>query len=134
MDFATLLAEGVDRWNEWRSRYPLIPCTLAGKNLSNGYFFECNLRGVDLSGANLRRACLIGADLRWADLSEADLSGAYLSEANLLGARLNNANFANANMEKITLPQSYCVNEGVAQKNLLNFSPTWIESLHHRVV
>ena len=120
MDFVALLAKGVDCWNEWRSQYPAVPCTLAGQNLSHGYFFECNFAGVDLSGATLNRACLIGADLRWSNLTGTDFSGAYLSEANLSGARLNETNFANADMEKVMLPNWHKM---ATKGDALNLSP-----------
>lgn len=131
MDFVALLAEGVERWNGWRSHHPNIPCMLAGADLSNGYFFECDFKGVDLSGANLSRACLIGADFRWSNLAGTDFSGAYLSEANLSGARLSNTNFINANMEKTTLPNWHHIAD---KSDVLNLSPTGLESLHYRVV
>ena len=120
MDFVALLAKGVECWNEWRSQYPTIPCTLAGQDLSNGYFFECNFVGVDLSGATLNRACLIGADLRWSNLTGTDFSGAYLSEANLSGARLDETNFANVDMEKVMLPNWHHM---ATKDDVLNLSP-----------
>lgn len=121
MEFVALLAEGVERWNEWRSQHPLIPCTLAGQDLSNGYFFECNFTGVDLSGADFQRACLIGADLRWANLSRTNFSGAYLGEATLEGAKINGANFAYADIERTTFPRWHPM---ATKSSVVNAPPT----------
>jgi len=131
VDFAALLAEGVDRWNGWRSHHPTIPCSLAGADLSSGYFFECDFKGVDLSGVSFRRACLIGADFRWANLTGADFSGAYLSEANLTGARLNDANFVEANMEKTTLPNWH---QMAAKDDVINPAAVEAKPLHSQSV
>ena len=103
MDFAALLAEGIESWNYWRSHHPTVPCTLERADLSGRYLFECDLSGANLRGANLRRACLIGADLRWADLTNANLSGAYLGEANFYGAKLNGVDFTDASLERADL-------------------------------
>ena len=69
-----LLREGVDVWNAWRAKEPLI---------------QPNLYDADLSGAKPPRGvALFGANLHGADLSGANLSGAIFSEANLSGATL----------------------------------------------
>ena len=126
MDFMALLDAGVDRWNQWRSLHPTVPCTLAGKDLSGGYFFECDLSGVNLQGANLQRACLIGADLRWADLTGADLRGAYLGEANFYGAKLNDTDFTDASMERADLRRVHRAGRQMADggDRMAKMSPT----------
>ena len=68
MNNLTLLKSNIDGWNSYREQHPDEPCNLAGQDLSQGYFFAGNFRGVNLQGANLRRACLIGADFTGADL------------------------------------------------------------------
>ncbi len=99
-DCLPLLVQGIEHWNQWRAKYPLRPCNLEGRDLSQGYFFEGDFRKVSLKGAKLRRACLVGADLSEADLSGADLSGAYLSDADLTGADLSNANLTGAILDR----------------------------------
>ena len=115
MNSTKLLLEGsVERWNRWRAENPHEPCSLEGKDLSKGYFYEGDFSGVNLRGANLQRACLIGADFRWADLRGANLSGAYLDEANFYGANLNEAAFAGASLERASLLRVHWLGQQVA--------------------
>ena len=65
--------------------------SLAGVDLSKGWFLE-----IDLQSANLQSAKFWGGDLRFADFSGADLSGADLRFADLRGADLKFANLQNA--------------------------------------
>jgi uncharacterized protein YjbI with pentapeptide repeats len=88
--------EGVDAWNTWRGKEPLIPPDLG----------EAHLGTANLSGANLSKANLSGADLQGADLSEANLSGAWLLDANLNGADLSEANLSEANLHGADLSES----------------------------
>jgi len=100
MNHFTLLKQGIESWNQWRQSHPDEPCSLEGQDLSHGYFFEGNFRGVNLKGANLQRACLVGADFRDADLSNADLTGAYLGDTRFSGANLTHANLTQATLER----------------------------------
>lgn len=99
MDSLILLKNGVEAWNQRRSRHPDESCNLTGQDLSGGYFYGGNFSQVNLSGANLRQACLIGADFRGADLTGADLTGAYLAEATFYGANLSYADLSGANLD-----------------------------------
>ncbi len=117
-DRFTLLAQGIDCWNQWRDKYPLRLCDLAGKDLSRGYFFEGNFRRVNLKAANLQRACLVGADLSKADLSGADLSGAYLSDADLREADLSYANLNQAVLERADLRGANLLGTKLAEVDL----------------
>ncbi|MEL6493432.1 MAG: pentapeptide repeat-containing protein [Cyanobacteria bacterium J06621_3] len=94
-----LLEQGVDNWNEWRAAHPDELLDLEAQDLSHGYFFEGDFRGVNLRHAKLQRACLVGADFRGADLTGADFTGAYLSEANFYGANLHGANLTRAALD-----------------------------------
>ena len=87
-DHLKKLQQGVDAWNAWRKREPLIIPDLSKADLS----------GWNLSGANLS-----GADLIWANLSKADLSGANLFQANLAGADLPHADLRVVNLRKAVL-------------------------------
>ncbi len=118
MNQLTLLKSGIERWNQRRAGQLTQSYSLAGQDLSDGYFFEGDFRGVDLSGANLRRACLIGADFRGANLSGADLSGAYLSDATLCGANLSDANLTGANLERADLREANLLNAQIADTNI----------------
>ena len=106
MDYLTLLEQGIEQWNQWRSRHPNEACSLIDIDLSHGYFFEGNFQGVDLRGANLQRACLVGANFQNADLTGADLTGAYLGDANFYGANLAHANFTKAALERAAMRQA----------------------------
>jgi len=97
-DYLSLLEQGVDAWNEWRSHYPEVK-----PDLSQLYLFEINLSGANLRHSILNRTCLIGANLRGADLQGADLDGAYVSNADLTEASLQNANLSWANFSHANL-------------------------------
>lgn len=114
LDSIAVLELGIDSWNHWRASHPPDTCSLAGQDLSHGYFFEGRFDGVNLRGANLQRACLIGADLRGADLSGADLSGAYLGDANLSGANLSHANLSEANLDRADLRRANLLGTQIA--------------------
>lgn len=81
-----VLNQGVDVWNEWRERNPLVI-----PNLTGGNFFR-----RDLAGINFSRAYLNGANLRYSNLTLADLSGAKLTLANLSQSQCISANFTSA--------------------------------------
>lgn len=140
MNHFTLLKSGIERWNQRRASQPTQAYSLAGQDLSDGYFYEGDFSGVDLSGADLRRACLIGANFRGADLSGADLSGAYLSDANLCGANLSAANLTGANLERADLREANLLNAQIADANidkdqLSNLDPDSVghEAAQHRL-
>ncbi|MEO1183002.1 MAG: pentapeptide repeat-containing protein, partial [Cyanobacteria bacterium J06636_28] len=106
MNYLTLLKSNIDEWNSYREQHPDDPCNLAGQDLSKGYFFAGNFRGLNLQGVSLRRACLIGADFTGADLSGADLREAYLADAILSEANLSCADFTGAHIDRVDLRQA----------------------------
>ncbi|MEL6471484.1 MAG: pentapeptide repeat-containing protein [Cyanobacteria bacterium J06623_4] len=87
----SILKSDIDSWNRWRAKNDHAPCSLAGEDLSGGYYFEGDFSHVDLSGANLERACLIGANFRQANLTGANLSNAYTKGADFTDAILTGA-------------------------------------------
>jgi uncharacterized protein YjbI with pentapeptide repeats len=87
-DHLSTLRQGVDAWNAWREREPLITPDLS----------KAKLIGVDLDAAHLNGANLMGADLGWAYLIGANLNRANLNRANLMGAYLMGANLTEANL------------------------------------
>jgi uncharacterized protein YjbI with pentapeptide repeats len=129
-----ILKQGIDVWNAWRAREPLIRPDLSAASLSEANLSGANLSGADLGGANLEgtnlseadlsvanlrganlRANLSGANLRGADLEGADLramldrailSGANLRDANLSGAILFSANLSGANLRDANLSEA----------------------------
>ena len=103
MNALSLLETGIENWNQWRSHHPHKAIDLSDQDLSHGYFFEGNFKGVNLKGANLQRVCLIGADLTDADLTGADLTGAYLGDANLTGTQLAQATLTETNLDRADL-------------------------------
>jgi uncharacterized protein YjbI with pentapeptide repeats len=109
-----ILEQGVEAWNSWRERNPLIPPDLSGAKLSDAKlsdaklswanFRRANLSGANLSGANLSHANLYEVDLSEANLYEADLSpGVNLSGANLSGAYLYKADLYGADLYEADL-------------------------------
>src|SRR3954462_2532639 len=82
-EYVALLKQGVEVWNLWRERNPLLLPKLIGADLSGACLVGVNLRKCSLVGADLTKADLCGADL-----IEADLGAAALGEASLVGADL----------------------------------------------
>lgn len=79
-----IIEQGVETWNDWRSKNKKIVV-----DLSNADFSNSNLSNVDFRYANLAGVILFEANLIGADPSGADVSGASFSEANLSGANLS---------------------------------------------
>ncbi|MGE5311004.1 MAG: pentapeptide repeat-containing protein [Nitrospirota bacterium] len=112
----TKFYEGVEAWNSWRERHPLVTpdlteANLQGLNLMRANLQQANLRGVDLREANLKQANLVGINLEGADLLRANLKGAdlrqaNLSGANLVGARLKGATVREAMLEGVVLREA----------------------------
>src|SRR6516162_1345083 len=113
-----LLQQGVDVWNDWRTKERSISPDLRGADLHKAELFGANLAQADLRGACLRKANLSGANLmgaslffadlkratlKWANLIEADLRGADLSGADLSNARLFHANLSQATLKRTQL-------------------------------
>jgi uncharacterized protein YjbI with pentapeptide repeats len=111
-----ILRQGVEVWNAWRTKEPLIEPDLSGANLSGARLyradltqanlFEANLGGADLSGAYLYRANLSRADLSEANLAAANLGTAGLAGANLYRADLSKASLAAANLGRAYLDRA----------------------------
>jgi hypothetical protein len=85
-DHLNLLRQGVDAWNSWREKEPLVEPDLREANLK-----DAKLNGVNFSGAKLQRANLIGVYLNGANLVKASLNRAYMFGSDLIEARLMNA-------------------------------------------
>lgn len=68
------LKEGVDAWNDWRSKNQRLRPDLSGARIKRANLRRANLKRVNLSGTNLRGADLTQAKLRAADLSDSDLT------------------------------------------------------------
>ncbi len=93
-------AENPEHLKQLRETKQCPNCDLSGVDLSGAdlsfvVLTGANLSGANLKGANLKNADLSRANLRKADLSYANLNKAYLSNANLhqtkfIGAELSN--------------------------------------------
>jgi uncharacterized protein YjbI with pentapeptide repeats len=115
----SILRQGVDVWNKWRSENRDVKIDLFEADLS-----EADLRGViDLRKANLMGANLHGAHLSFAMLTEADLYQARLSqtnlaEADLAGANLWKADLSEANLSKANLYEADLTRANLGKANL----------------
>jgi uncharacterized protein YjbI with pentapeptide repeats len=99
----SILKQGVEVWNKWRTENPKIDVDLNRADLRGAHLIGANLsraglRYANLSGADLRRANLTEANLYDADLRQADLEGANLTLADLSGADLSIADLSYANL------------------------------------
>ncbi len=96
-----ILAQGVEKWNQWREKNPdekpdFCGADLSGADLSGANLWRANLRCTNLSGAVLDLADLCNADLRGANLTNASLVGAMLFNVKLKGSTLTGANLRSA--------------------------------------
>ena len=124
----SILKQGVEIWNEWRTKNidahvdlsgaDLRGADLRGAHFSNDHLLKPGLRSpdyvivdlsradlskADLSRAELGRAFLWQANLRGATLCGADLHEADLREADLSGADLREVHLMHANLRKAGL-------------------------------
>ncbi|NEO86999.1 MAG: pentapeptide repeat-containing protein [Spirulina sp. SIO3F2] len=102
-EHVAILEQGVEAWNEWRSKSRLIKPNLSKFDLIGADLSRANLRETDLNGADLIGANLVEANLSETNLVGAGLSGANLSRANLVGANLNGANLIGAKLREADL-------------------------------
>ncbi|MFK8182118.1 MAG: pentapeptide repeat-containing protein [Phormidesmis sp.] len=114
-DFLSLIKQGADAWNQWRTANP--DCT---PDLNNAYLFESVLDHFDFSGVNLERACLIGASLQRTRLQGANLQNTYANDADFTGAnlsqaKLNHGIFSSANFTQADLHQAEALGTNFAK-------------------
>jgi uncharacterized protein YjbI with pentapeptide repeats len=142
----SILAQGVEAWNQWRKENRKVAIDLQGANLAGARlraadlfnadlhkadlagaylpradFYNANLSETNLYGANLRRvklerAKLNYADLRTADFRKADFLEADLSDAKLAEAKLQQAQLVDTNLERADL--SSCFIYGISAWNV----------------
>jgi uncharacterized protein YjbI with pentapeptide repeats len=98
-----LLIQGIEQWNEWRSKNEHILPDLREADMVGADLSQANLSGADLGEANLIGANLRWAKLRWARVSKAKLRGANLREANLILADLSQANLSRTDLSEADL-------------------------------
>jgi hypothetical protein len=58
-EYVALLKQGVEVWNLWRERNPLLLPKLIGADLSGAYLIGVNLRKCSLAGADLTRQIFV---------------------------------------------------------------------------
>ena len=111
------IRQGVDAWNAWRAKYPILP-DLSGTDLSGAKLSDVNFREAKLSGTKLSGADLSEADLSQADLSQADLRGAKLTKAILNGADLSETDLSQADLTGAGLRRANLIDAGLDRANL----------------
>ena len=124
-DHLSIIEQGVEAWNTWRSANPDISPNLQGADLSGAALTEANLRGTDLSEACLRGAELVRTDLRNAELREADLSSANLRRAWLEASRAHKAIFRNASLFRATLQDADLTGADLGWADLRSTNLSW---------
>ena len=106
-----ILKQGVEVWNRWRVRNPLIQPDLNGANLSGAkldsvdlsyaMLINATLSNADLNRADLSRAILFGADFTLANLSRVNFRGSTLDQANLKDSRVTATMFADVDLSGV---------------------------------
>ena len=108
-----ILKQGIEVWNAWRTKEPLIVPDLRGAKLSGAMFARANFSGVDLSEADLSRArssrgeTQRGRTRGGGPRGGADLEGANLSHARLRSVILFGAKLCKANLHRAYLFRAY---------------------------
>jgi uncharacterized protein YjbI with pentapeptide repeats len=128
-----ILEQGVEAWNQWRSKNRSIRPDLMGADLTKSDlhgvdFIETDLRGVDLietdltrgwlTRANFQNVNLAGAHLARAILFQANLYTANLSRANLVAAELCGANLGSAELTTAELTTAVLVTADLNEADL----------------
>jgi uncharacterized protein YjbI with pentapeptide repeats len=119
----TILRNGSDAWNRWRTDNPLQYPDFRGASLH-----EINLDGANLSNANMSGANLYKASLGGADLGGTNLSGANLCNSNLREANLKEANLSEANLYEATLGKSNLSGANLSGADLRKSDLSMVES------
>lgn len=75
---------------------------LAGKDLTDGYFYSLSTNGIDMSNAILVNAILDSSSLQNTNFTNVDFTDADISASQLIsGNNFTSANFTNANLSNI---------------------------------
>jgi hypothetical protein len=142
VDFRTrkylkILNQGIEVWNEWRSKHPgaipdlsmadLTSANLCGVDFSHAYLINCNLAHANLCEAyfdfaECTRADFTSANLEKASFLETNLTAAIFAHANLkqthfFGARLQSTNFGHADLVEANLSYANLTNAVLADAN-----------------
>jgi uncharacterized protein YjbI with pentapeptide repeats len=121
----SILKQGVEIWNKWRSenketKIDLSGADLSGFDLQNAFLLGANLNGASFHKARLFVANLCDTDLSDVDLSHAFLKGAKLLDANLVNANLNDADLQAANFSRADLRTVTLRNANLTETDLTN--------------
>jgi uncharacterized protein YjbI with pentapeptide repeats len=112
------LKQGVEEWNQWRSKHPSERIDLSGAKLSDITLSWANLSWADLTNADLSGSDLWHANVSYAALSRAILARAHLSSANFSGANLSKANLSDADLSKASLTGADLTEAVLSKANL----------------
>lgn len=137
-----ILRQGVERWNDWRSRndkitVDLSDLDLSNFNLRNANFQYAHLAGVILFEANLVGANFSGSDLNGASFVKANLSGADFSRVQALVTNFNGAIFTGACLEDWHIHEQTNLEEVICdyvflKKEYTEKRPKFIERRPHK--
>jgi uncharacterized protein YjbI with pentapeptide repeats len=116
----TILGQGVEVWNSWRTHNPDVAINLESADLNSLNLEWINLADANLEGADLSCTCLNQATLVRAKLHRANFAHASLDHANLAHAHLDRANFAFASLEEAMMPYAHLAETNFGAANLRN--------------
>ncbi|MGI5290901.1 pentapeptide repeat-containing protein [Nonomuraea polychroma] len=111
----------IEHWLEnydERMKVNLEEARVPGARLSDAFFWDANMRRIDLGEADLHDAALVAADLTGADLAKADISYAELDGADLVDADLKHANLSGASLEQADLTGADLSGANLSNANL----------------
>jgi uncharacterized protein YjbI with pentapeptide repeats len=120
-----ILRQGVDVWNEWREKNPVIVPDLSLAVLVREKLSGADLLDANLIGANLADADLEGAILWHADLTSADLRGANLSDAGFDEAKFIRTDLTGANLRGAVLTKSAIIAANLHEADLTDAVLGW---------
>jgi len=120
-----ILESGMDTWNKWRKKNPLIRPDLRNAFLSDWDLSKYNLLKTDFNGASLCNANLSESNLYYSNLIGVDLSNANLEKAFCIAANFMRANLRKANLSEATLRESILTNTNLDQAKMYNVTFGW---------
>lgn len=129
-ELKSIIQQGVNVWNRWRSNNPDVRPNLTWIDLSGADLSEIDLSGADLSNSCLRNTTLKKSNLSYAVLNYADIRNAKMEKANFnqtvlkgvnfTGTNLSGANFNNTDLEESNFSRSNLSKTKFIDSNLIN--------------
>jgi uncharacterized protein YjbI with pentapeptide repeats len=101
-----ILLSGVEKWNQWRQKYPKINPNLTDSDLRNLKLDGGNFNRVDFRGAKIANSTFYYANFVGANLSGISFRNNLFEKVDFELTNLSNTNFRGVNFSKVNLNQT----------------------------